>query len=63
MIKSLKCLGLGAMLLCAANAAHAQSPWLAQSSVLKMRAAGPVATALGQEQGYKSCVQSLLKPK
>ena len=35
----------------------------AQAQVLKIRADGPDAAALGQAQGYKSCVQALLKPE
>jgi CubicO group peptidase (beta-lactamase class C family) len=35
----------------------------AQTPVLKMRADGPDAVALGQGQGYKACPQALLKPE
>jgi len=55
------------VLFCAA--AHAQTPFQgqtpfqAQTSVLKLRADGPDAVALGQEQGYKPCPQALLKPE
>ena len=49
------------LVLCAS--AHAQSPFQVQSSVLKLRADGPDAAALGQEQGYKPCAQALLKPE
>ena len=35
----------------------------AQTSILKMRADGPDAVALGQDQGYKPCPQALLKPE
>jgi CubicO group peptidase (beta-lactamase class C family) len=35
----------------------------AQTPVLKMRADGPDAVVLGQEQGYKPCAQALLKPE
>ena len=49
------------LMLCAS--AQAQSPFQVQSPVLKMRADGPDAVALGQEQGYKPCAQALLKPE
>ena len=49
------------MLFCAA--AQAQSPFQAQSAILKMRADGPDAAALGQESGYKPCPQALVKPE
>jgi CubicO group peptidase (beta-lactamase class C family) len=45
----------GFMLLCAT--AQAQTP------ILKMRADGPDAVALGQDQAYKPCPQALLKPE
>jgi CubicO group peptidase (beta-lactamase class C family) len=45
----------GFMLLCATG--QAQTP------ILKMRADGPDALALGQGQGYKPCPQALLKPE
>ena len=35
----------------------------AQAQVLKLRAAGPDAKELGQEQGYKACVQALSRPE
>ena len=35
----------------------------AQTPILKMRADGPDAVALGQGQGYKACPQALLKPE
>jgi CubicO group peptidase (beta-lactamase class C family) len=35
----------------------------AQAQVLKMRADGPAAKELGQEQGYKPCGQALQKPE
>ena len=35
----------------------------AQTPILKMRADGPDAVALGQDQGYKPCPQALLKPE
>lgn len=35
----------------------------AQAQVLKMRADGPGAKELGQEQGYKPCFQALMKPE
>ena len=53
----------GFILLGTAAFAHAQSPFQVQSPVLKMRADGPDAVALGQEHGYKSCPQALLKPE
>jgi hypothetical protein len=50
---------LGAMLfvtgLLLFSTAHAQ--------VLKLRADGPNAKELGQEQGYKACAQALIKPE
>ncbi len=61
MKRSLALLLSGVMLLSAT--VQAQTPFLVQSPVLKMRADGPDAVALGQEQGYKSCVQALLKPE
>jgi CubicO group peptidase (beta-lactamase class C family) len=51
------------MLLSAAAQVQSQTPFQAQPSVLKMRADGPDAAALGQEQGYKSCAQALFKPE
>ena len=58
---------LAMMLFCAAAQAQTpsqvQTPFQAQTSVLKMRADGPDAVALGQEQGYKPCPQALLKPE
>ncbi len=57
-------LGLcGVMLFSAAAQVQSQTPFQAQPSVLKMRADGPDAAALGQEQGYKSCAQALFKPE
>jgi CubicO group peptidase (beta-lactamase class C family) len=35
----------------------------AQAQVLKLRADGPNAKELGQEQGYKACAQALIKPE
>ena len=35
----------------------------AQAQVLKLRADGPDAKELGQEQGYKACVQALSRPE
>jgi CubicO group peptidase (beta-lactamase class C family) len=53
----------GFMLLNAAGQVQAQSAFQVQSPVLKMRADGPDAAALGKEQGYKPCIQALLKPE
>jgi CubicO group peptidase (beta-lactamase class C family) len=53
--RSLSLVLSGFMLLCATAQA--------QTSILKMRADGPDAAALGQEQGYKPCIQALLKPE
>ena len=43
--------------------AHGQTFAQAQAPILKMRADGPDAAALGKEQGYKPCLQALLKPE
>ena len=43
--------------------AHGQTYAQAQAPILKMRADGPEAVALGKEQGYKTCPQALLKPE
>ena len=43
--------------------AHEQAHAQIQTQVLKMRADGPDAAALGKEQGYKPCLQALLKPE
>jgi CubicO group peptidase (beta-lactamase class C family) len=51
------------LLLCASAQSQAQSLFQAQTPVLKMRADGPDAVALGQELGYKACAQALLKPE
>jgi CubicO group peptidase (beta-lactamase class C family) len=53
--RSLSLMLSGFILLCATG--HAQTP------LLKMRADGPDAIALGQEAGYKPCPQALLKPE
>ena len=61
-VRSILLVLFGFMLMIATGQVQAQSPFQVQSPVLKMRADGPDAAALGQEQGYKPCVQALLRP-
>ena len=61
-VNAMKCLGVMLLYSSVFFVAQAQTPFQAQPSVLKMRADGPDAAALGQEQGYKPCVQALLRP-
>ena len=62
-VNAIKCLGVMLVYSSVFFVAQAQTPFQAQPSVLKMRADGPDAAALGQEQGYKPCAQALLKPE